>query len=226
MPSFYSELVALSFPRPTSGPFTFIWAGPHDYEKYYLVVNGIKRCDSDRLIFLLTYVQPPPLLTKQGKPRVHQPPPHKDETGRFYDAQCCHYGLRPKSNKTAAKNALLALANVNNGELTVPSEVTAVEERLAKEFKALKVEYDAKVSDIKAREQKAGEEVRRKRKREMKKLLHVLVKKPKRSEQVVSARNACYTSLFTLLGIGLLILVTPGLSNNPGQWSSIQYHST
>jgi hypothetical protein len=183
MDVFDRERMTLDFPRPTSGPFQYVQS--YDSE-VRLEVDGIERCDSHRLMFLLTYVQPPPLLTKKGKPRVRQPPPHEDETGRFYSAQCIHYGLPPKSDKSAAKEALMRFAEANDYKFIIPPAVAEVEAKLAKEFEAKKAEYDAKLADIKVREQKAMEEARRKRKRHHDELLSIIAKKPKKDTQLVS----------------------------------------
>ena len=67
---------------------------------------------SQRLMYLLTYVDPGPIPTKKGTPRVHQPKPHKDQTAKFYEAQLIHYGLEPRKGKQAAKKALLAAAGI------------------------------------------------------------------------------------------------------------------
>ena len=39
--------------------------------------------------------------------------PHEDETGRFYRAQCIHYGIKPRSDKHKTKEVLLAHAKAN-----------------------------------------------------------------------------------------------------------------
>lgn len=179
---FYMERMLLTFPRPTVGPFTYrqSWEGGG-----YLEVDEIKRCDSDRLMFLLSYTPPPPLLTKKGKPRVRQPPPHNDETGRFYRAQCIHYGIKPRSDKHRTKEVLLAHAKANDGKFIVPPAVLEIEAKLENEFKVKKAEYDTKRADIEAREKKAEEEVRNKRKRDEEELLNIISKKPKKDAAFV-----------------------------------------
>jgi hypothetical protein len=180
---FWRERTAVAFPRASSGPFEYI---QFRNERGGLAVDGIARCDSGRLMFLLTYTQPPPLLTKKGKPRVHQPEPHKDETAKFYKAQCRHYGLPSKSNKNAAKEALLAFAKANGNRFIVPPSVAEVEAKLADEFKAKKSEYDATIADIDAREKKANLEASRKRKTNEGELLSTIPKKPKKPTPLVS----------------------------------------
>ncbi|KAF1810561.1 hypothetical protein P152DRAFT_515738 [Eremomyces bilateralis CBS 781.70] len=193
---FYRERIALRFPKPSFGPFKYIQ--PWD-NRGYLEVDGIARCDSDRLLYLLTYVQPPPLLTKKGKPRVHQPPPHNDETERFYSAQCIHYGLLSKSDKAAAKKALLAFAKANDDKFIIPSAVIEVEAKLADEFKIKKAEYDAKIADIDAREKKANEEADRKRKRDEDEILNTITKKPKKSELLKFPTKLIGGAAFTVI---------------------------
>jgi hypothetical protein len=183
MDPFFAERMALAYPRPSSGPFKYVY-NRHDGS---IEVDGIERCDGDRLMYLLTYITPPPLLTKAGKPRVHQPPPHKDETGKFYSAQCVHYGLSRKSQKTTAKNALLAFAKANGGKFIVPPAIAEVEAKLAQQFQAEKADYDAKVAAINDREQNAKKEARKKRAREEDELQSIIAKKSKKTDRVVSS---------------------------------------
>jgi hypothetical protein len=159
---FHEERKALNYPRPASGPFQYV--KPPD-SNGHLTVEGFKRSDSDHLLSLLTYAQPPPLFSKKDTRRTHQPWSHKDETGRFYRSQCHHYGLGPQPGKTAAKNALLAFASANDGRFIVPRTVSDVEERLVKEFGEKKLEYDLMAADIDARERREEmEEARQQRK--------------------------------------------------------------
>ncbi|KAI9683452.1 MAG: hypothetical protein M1822_005992 [Bathelium mastoideum] len=182
---FFTERQKLQFPRPKSGPFEYVRSWDGDY----LEVDNTKRCSSDRLMFLLNYTAPPPLLTKKGKPRVRQPSPHKDETGKFYSAQCVHYGMKPKSSKEPAKKALLAYAKANDGKFVVPPEVAKVAAELESEFKVKNAEYDAKMHDIETREKQAKETAQKKRKREEDRLLNTIAKKPKKGVALVIPEN-------------------------------------
>jgi hypothetical protein len=171
----------------SSGPFKYVKSG----DDGGLEVDGVARCNGDRLIALLTYVAPPPLLTKKGKPRVRQPPPHQDETDEFYAAQCVHYGLPRGSQKSrikaATKDALLALAKANGGVFIVPAAVAEVEAKLAREFQVQKVEYLAKMAVINAKEEAAEKQAQNKRRRDEDELLSIIAKKPKKGDEVVSA---------------------------------------
>jgi hypothetical protein len=86
--------------RVTRGDFSY-------YPPEGITVNSIPRCESSRLYGLLIWTDPGLALRKDGKPKVHQPDPHRDETEKFYCAQCIHYGLRPLKSKSAAKKELL-----------------------------------------------------------------------------------------------------------------------
>ncbi len=134
------ELRTLLYSKPievTSGSFKFNSQG-FLVEVYVHSKKDYERCDSRRLIHLLTYVNPGPVLTKAGTPRVHQPRPHKDEIGAFYIAQLIHYGLEcPErlTNKRQAKATLLKAAEANNGEFVVPAEIEELQSRLTREYR-------------------------------------------------------------------------------------------
>ena len=120
--------------RVTDGPFVYDQNGlkakvEHDYLTY-----EIGRSSSDHLMYLLTYVYSGPALTKKGKPRVRQPPPHEDESFRFYKAQLLHYGLKPSSDKAGAKKALLETAEANGRELKVPAGLSELERELRQKY--------------------------------------------------------------------------------------------
>jgi hypothetical protein len=66
------------------------------------------RATTQYLHDLLTWVDKGPLPTQKDIPRKLQPPPHKDETAKFYTAQTMLFGLKPLKTKPAAKKALLA----------------------------------------------------------------------------------------------------------------------
>ncbi|KAI9870113.1 MAG: hypothetical protein M1830_004672, partial [Pleopsidium flavum] len=143
----------------SSPPFTFSRSGG-------LEVNRYARCADSSLYDLLTYVDPGPVLTKKGKPRVHQPPPHKDETAAFYEAQLVHYGLKPLKTKPAAKNALLVSLEANNRTLTVPEGILKLERELAAQFEAKNAVARKEYHAQREREREAEELKRKKRKRE------------------------------------------------------------
>lgn len=109
------------FYSPTSGLYVEIDRNRHS------------RSNSDRLHRLLTYKDSGPALTKAGKPKVHQPAPHKDEPGHFYIAQLLLYGLKPLKSKPAAKKALLTALQGAKG-LTVPENIRKVERDLIAEY--------------------------------------------------------------------------------------------
>ena len=105
---------------------------PFTYNRHSgLEANRHARCASDCLHALLTYTDPGPALTKQGKPRVQQPRPHRNESAGFYQAQLVHHGLKPLKTKGPAKNALLAAIQANNGTLAVPENILRLERDLA-----------------------------------------------------------------------------------------------
>ena len=159
----YSALRAIGPVEVKSGPFQYV---NYKYGTCGLQVNGIDRSSSERLMYLLTYVDPGPVLTKRGKPRVRQPPPHKDETGKFYEAQLIHYGLKPRKDKQAAKKALLEAAEANSGKFVVPEDILKLEGRMAEEYRVKDQERDKKVNEIRKRQMEAEEMAHKKRKRD------------------------------------------------------------
>lgn len=167
-------------PPVSSGSFTF------DGDK--LKVDRHPRCDNKRLYGLLTYVDPGPLLTKAGKPRAHQPPPHKDETGAFYEAQLVHYGLKRLKTKAAAKKALLAAFKANGDILEVPREIQDLEQRLEVRFAEANSQARQKYEEERAHQQQEREQQQLKRKREADQLMaevleaQKLLKSPKRAK--------------------------------------------
>lgn len=52
---------------------------PFEYDWHDLQVNRISRCPPSDLHALLTWVDKGPVLTKKGKPRVHQGPPSQGQ---------------------------------------------------------------------------------------------------------------------------------------------------
>lgn len=131
----YSRHYDRLYASPISSP-------PFTYDRHDgLRVNNHARCASNQLYALLTYTDPGPVLTRQGKPRVHQPPPHKDPSAAFYEAQLVHYGLEPQPQlrkaKGHAKNALLFAFEASvYGTLTVPRRLVRLERDLAAQFEA------------------------------------------------------------------------------------------
>ncbi len=158
-------------------PFTYSTDGG-------LKVNGHSRCDEQRLYELLTYVDPGPVLTKKGEPRVRQPPAHKDQTGAFYEAQLVHYGLKPLKTKSAAKRALLLEFDCNEGKLNVPEAFRELEDELAAQFRRENSEARKEYRAEMERKRQAEELRRKKRKREEDKVIaefsKITSKKPKR----------------------------------------------
>ena len=119
-----------------------------DRLSYYgtqLQVNGQPRCSSERLYDLVTWKDPPPLLTKAGKPCAQQPPPHKDEEAEFYHAQCIHYGLKAPKTREAAKKVLLEALNANQRKLAVPPSIV----KLELTFELFKTEFEAANKTVK-----------------------------------------------------------------------------
>ena len=164
----------------SSGSFTF--GGDK------LKVDRYPRCESERLYNLLTYVDHGPVLTKAGKPRVHQPPPHKDETGAFYEAQLVHYGLKRFKTKAAAKKALLAAFKANGGKLEVPREIQDLERHLKVRFAEANSQARQLYEEEKAHQQQQRQQQQLKRKREADQLMaeiskaQKLLKSPKRAK--------------------------------------------
>ncbi|KZV67839.1 hypothetical protein PENSPDRAFT_583353 [Peniophora sp. CONT] len=87
------------------------------------------RAEASKLYELLTWVDKGPASTKKGAPRKRQPPPHKDESEAYYNAQAIHYGLKPSKTKDATKKALLATFG-GRKEIKVPDKVVALEKEL------------------------------------------------------------------------------------------------
>jgi hypothetical protein len=179
-------------PPITSGPFTF--------DGHKLEVDRRPRCDSRRLYYLLTYVNPGPVLTKAGKPRKHQPPPHKDETGAFYEAQLVHYGLKRLKTKAAAKKALLAAFEANGGELEVPPEIQDLEQQLKVRFADANFQARQKYEKEKAHQQRQQQQQQLKRKREGDQLMAKVSKAPKLLKSPKPAKVCCSIHLGNSLG--------------------------
>ena len=146
-------------------------SGPFEYNNYGLrakveqnyTTHRIGRCSSDHLIYLLTYEDPGPLLTKKGKPRVHQPAPHKDETGAFYQAQLIHYGLRPLKDKKRAKKLLMEAAEANGRRLIVPASIEELKSQLAQEYHNREEEAKKIAKEIKEMREAMAEKASTKR---------------------------------------------------------------
>ena len=123
------------------------------------------RSSSGRLHDLLTYEDPGPALTKAGKPKVHQPTPHKDEPGHFYIAQLLLYGLKHLKSKPAAKKALL-VALQGDGGLTVPENIRKIERELAAEYSVKNAAAEKERQKQKLLEKERKEKERKKRQRD------------------------------------------------------------
>ncbi len=132
--------------------------------------NRHSRSGSDRLHRLLTYKDPGPALTKAGKPKVHQPAPHKDEPGHFYVAQLLLYGLNPLKSKPAAKKALLAALQGGAG-LTVPENIRKIERDLAAEYDVKNAAAEKQRQEQKLLEKQRKEKEGKKRQRDEEDLL-------------------------------------------------------
>ena len=132
--------------------------------------NRHSRSGSDRLYRLLTYKDPGPVLTKAGKPKVHQPAPHKDEPGHFYVAQLLLYGLQHLKSKPAAKKALLT-ALQGDGGLTVPENILKIERNLAAEYGVKNAAAEKEYQKQKLLEKERKEKERKKRQRDEEDLL-------------------------------------------------------
>ncbi|KAF9031000.1 hypothetical protein BDZ89DRAFT_1064322 [Hymenopellis radicata] len=98
--------------------------------------NRHTRCDSVSLHALLTHQDPPPVMTKAGKPAKRQPPPFVDRPGHFYCAQLLHYGLKPLKTKDSAKKRLLESYN-SDRQLHVPTAIVQLEQKLRADFKKI-----------------------------------------------------------------------------------------
>lgn len=151
-----------AFAPPVSSP-PFFYSGTSGL---YVEIdhNRHSRSSSDSIHALLTYKDPGPALTKAGKPKVHQPPPHKDQPAHFYTAQLLLYGLKPLKSKQAAKKALLAALN-GVGGLTVPEDVRKIERDLAAEYevKNAAAEKEYRKEKLLRKETEAKERKRRRR---------------------------------------------------------------
>jgi len=160
---------------------------PFEYDGYELQVNRIPRCPCQDLYALLTWVDKGPVLKKNGKPRVHQPPPHKDKAPDFYHAQCIHYGIRPFKTRPAAKRALLEAFAAQGNHLAIPQSILDTEAELKEEFaqanKAAKEQRDAEKRERQA--QMATKQMKRKREQDSI-IEQVSAKSTKRAKQKVS----------------------------------------
>ncbi|KAL9035193.1 MAG: hypothetical protein Q9214_006699, partial [Letrouitia sp. 1 TL-2023] len=128
------------------------------------------RCSPSYLHSLLTWVDPGPVLTKKGKPKVRQPPPHEDKPAHFYEAQLIHYGLEPFTSKAAAKKALLEAIENADGELKVSDSVKNLERRMKEEYDRKKVKKEKEYREERRRREEKEREDTRKRKRVEKEL--------------------------------------------------------
>ena len=146
---------------------------------FYTLTSGLyveidhkrhSRSGSERLHQLLTYINPGPALTKAGKPKVHQPAPHKDEPGHFYEAQLLLYGLKPLKSKPAAKKALLAALQSGAG-LTVPENIRKIERDLAAEYDVKNAAAEKQRQEQKLLEKGRKEQEKKKRQRDEEGLL-------------------------------------------------------
>ncbi len=151
------------FAPPVSSPPFFYYPTSGLYVE--IDHNRHSRSNSDRLHHLLTYKDPGPALTKAGKPKVHQPAPHKDEPGHFYVAQLLLYGLKPLKSKPAAKKALLT-ALQGDGGLTVPENIRKVERDLAAEYDVKNAAAEKERQKQKLLEKERREKERKKRQRD------------------------------------------------------------
>ncbi|KAK2760706.1 hypothetical protein FQN54_001941 [Arachnomyces sp. PD_36] len=139
---------------------------PFSYHGSRLFVDHFTRSPSADLLSLLTYKPPPPLLTKKGKPRVRQPPPHIDESPDFYAAQIIHYGLTSSGKgKEDDKAVLLAYGKESGGQFVVPERIREVERRLSDEWREKQREWEKEVEVLEKRrvEMRKGMEEREKR---------------------------------------------------------------
>lgn len=140
----------------------------HDGSEFYVEVEAPKhrysREESSRLYTLLTYTEPPPVLTKKGTVAKRQPPPHKDPAAGFYTAQLLHYGLKPLKTKGPAKKALLAAFSAGKS-LQVPQKILELEGVLEARYSVANKEAKEKYY----RDKKLQEIEEEKRRQEMKK---------------------------------------------------------
>jgi hypothetical protein len=115
------------------GPYRY-----HPVRGFRVQVNSteFQRASTASLYELLTYREPPPLLRKDGRPKVHQPPKREDKSAAFYAAQELHHGLPASDTKEASKKALLqAIEAAPNRNLVVPANLTKLEQDLAAKYK-------------------------------------------------------------------------------------------
>lgn len=107
----------------------------HSGDSFYVEIDRHhhSRLDSGALHDLLTYTDPPPLLTKAGKVAKRQRMPHIDPPGHFYVAQLAHYGLKSFKTKPAAKKHLLAAFN-STKTLAVPRYILGLEKLLGEQY--------------------------------------------------------------------------------------------
>lgn len=156
-------------PPVSSGPFFL-----HLTRGLYVIIDHeiYVQESRNRIHQLVTYKDPGPVLNKAGKPKKHQPPPHQDESTRFYMAQLQLYGLEPVNSKKAAKKALLAAFQAPGG-LYKSEEVIDIHLALSREYreknKVAEEEYksqkrlerslrkEAKAEETKKRQRDEGE---------------------------------------------------------------------
>jgi hypothetical protein len=148
----------------TEGPFSY-----HHYQG--LTVNRHLREPGDKLFALLTWQDTGPALRKDGKPKVHQPPKHKDPNDAFYHAQCVHYGLKPLKTKSAAKKELLKAWERGGRKFVVPDHILRVEGELKEAFKVANFVAKEKYEEDEKVRLEAERKQQLKRKREDEKLL-------------------------------------------------------
>lgn len=126
----------------------------HIGDSFYVEVDRHRhtRLDSAALYALLTYTEPPPLLTKAGKVAKRQPLPHKDSPDHFYFAQLAHYGLKPLKTKSAAKTHLLAAFDPSTKTLSAPKYILDLEKSLEEQYTQANAIAAKKAKEDKARE--------------------------------------------------------------------------
>ena len=122
----------IAYAPPVSSPPFFFYPPTG----FYVVIGHTvyPQASSDRIHSLVTYNDPGPVLNKAGKPKKHQPPPHQDESTRFYMAQLQLYGLEPVNSKKAAKKALLAALQGPRG-LCESDEVDTIHMDMCQEYR-------------------------------------------------------------------------------------------
>ncbi|RDB19989.1 hypothetical protein Hypma_013077 [Hypsizygus marmoreus] len=124
-----------------------------------------ERLDSGSLYRLLTYTEPPPVLTKAGKVAKRQPPPHKDSPDHFYYAQLKHYGLKAWKTKPAAKKYLLAAFDATTESIPVPKHILELENSLKEEYRLANIAAAKKYKE-EQEQRKIEEEIQQKKKNE------------------------------------------------------------